>query len=265
MNETQKCPSRYQLERYFYEKVTPTPFDSHHKACVACQAQWSQMTQQHESFLKDRPFDFFMQQLQIRQNSQKTSLAGILSWVREHMRPLQVGVVMAGFGALMVTALWQSPSHDSYVGLKGKSPIVFYVKDQNEAVLGKNEQKLLVDTPIEFSLKGAGPYAMLVGVESSGNVTYYFPVGPVDGNTESPALNSLSQNSIAIAWHPASSSQYERFFLISSKTPFHQNDVRYGVEQTRLNVGADPKKWDEIQKLPADSSQKTLILYRSKG
>ncbi len=274
-----RCLSQLTIERYLHEE-----FDAEKKLaidralaeCAQCREK-VEHTRADERAFGLRPVPDGIRRL--------WSLPTPATW----WRPVAIGVPVAAAAALALMVILPStdtppgqyiPAFDPEarstqtremgIDREGHPPpetaielqLGFYVWQDGKEIKGKAGQKLRAGDRIQFWYDApADGHAVIVGIDGKGQVTRYFPAGPVSGGTVSRGYGHVVGSSVILD----ETAGIEKFYLCydeSAPDPQTVEQMAQRVERAARRIAQVPAPIGESPRLPLDCTQATIWIEK---
>ncbi len=240
------CPSDYELDAFWLEeKPKDHPVQSHLDACERCRERLVEWEQADEKF-RTEVFPATEEKVVERLSGRRT---GILKFFTYPRLAAASAVVLALVLAVALSHPREEDRESTYIGIKGTLGLEVYCQRAGQVFRVHTGDRLLPEDRIRFavSTSGAG-HLMIVSVDQRGEVSLFYPLGPVvGGRAELEGSTILDE-----------SKGPERIFVVFSEEVFDFGAVQAAVEQGLKEAGGVEK----LERLPLELAQNSLLLHK---
>lgn len=240
------CPSDYELDAFWLEgKPGDHPVQSHLDACERCRERLVEWTEADEKF-RTEVFPATEEQVVERLSGRRTGLWAFFTY------PRLAAISAVVLAVVLAVSLWHPGEREStYLGIKGNVGLEVYCHRAGQVFRVHAGDRLLPEDRIRFAVStpGAG-YLMIVSVDQRGEVSLFYPLGPVPaGRAELEGSTILDESQGA-----------ERLYVVFSEQTFDFDTVQSAVARGLK----DPGGVEKLKKLPLELAQNSLLIHKGK-
>lgn len=238
------CPSDYQMDEYWLAgKPENHPVHGHLEGCESCRKRLVEWEQADEKFSKE-VFPATEEKVVERLSKSRSGFFGFFTYPR---LAAAAAVVLA---VVLAVALWHPGEREAtYIGIKGVLGLEVYCQRADQVFRVNPGDRLLAEDRIRFAVSTPGPgQVMIVSVDKQGDVSLFYPPGPVGGGrTELEGSTILDE-----------SSGPERIFVVFSEEALNFGAVQSAVERGLKDSGGI----ENLKKLPLELAQNSLLIHK---
>lgn len=238
------CPSDYQLDDYWLAgRPEDHPVHGHLEGCENCQKRLVEWEQAGQRFSKE-VFPATEEKVVERLVKSRPGFLGFFTYPR-----------LAAASAVVLTVvlsvvLWRPSEREAtYIGIKGTLGLEVYCQRAGQVFRVNPGDRLLPEDRIRFAVSTPGPgRVMIVSVDRQGEVSLFYPPGPVEGGrTELEGSTILDE-----------SRGPERIFAVFSEGALDFGAVEAAVARGLEETGDVVK----LEKLPLELVQNSLLIHK---
>jgi hypothetical protein len=238
------CPSDYELDAFWLEgKPEDHPVHAHLEGCESCRKRLVEWEQADDKFDRE-VFPATEEKVVERLSKPSSGFSGFFTYPR---LAAAAAVVLA---VVLTVALWHPEEREAtYIGIKGTLGLEVYCQRADSVFRVNPGDRLLSEDRIRFAVStpGAGQ-VMVVSVDRQGEVSLFYPPGPVSGGrTELEGSTILDE-----------SQGPERIFVVFSEGILDFTVVESAVERGLKDSGGV----ENLKKLPLDLAQNSLLIHK---
>ena len=238
------CPSDYQLDEYWLAgRPEDHPVHGHLEGCENCQKRLVEWKQADEKFQKE-VFPATEEKVVERLSKSRPGFVAFFTYPRI---AAAAAVVLA---VVLAVALWRPAEREAtYIGIKGTLGLEVYCQRSDRVFRVNPGDRLLPEDRIRFAVSSPGPgQVMIVSVDQKGDVSLFYPAGPVEGGrTELEGSTILDD-----------SKGPERIFAVYSEEEIGFGKIKAAVERGLKDSGGVEK----MAKLPLELAQNSLLIHK---
>ena len=171
------CPSDYELDAFWLEgRPGDHPVRSHLDACERCRERLVEWEQADEKF-RTEVFPATEEKVVERLTRSRTGFWGFFTY------PRLAAASAAVLAVVLAVVLWHPGEREStYIGIKGTLGLEVYCQRADRVFRVQPGDRLLPEDRIRFAVSTPGPgQLMIVSVDQRGEVSLFYPLGPVEG------------------------------------------------------------------------------------
>jgi hypothetical protein len=235
------CPSDYQLDAYWLAgRPEDHPVHGHLEGCEKCRKRLMEWEQAEDKFQKE-VFPATEEKVVERLSG---SRSGFFTYPR---LAAAAAVVLA---VVLAVALWRPADREAtYIGIKGTLGLEVYCQRADQVFRVNPGERLLAEDRIRFAVSTPGPgQVMIVSVDQQGEVSLFYPAGPVEGGRVELEGSTILDESKGP----------ERIFAV-----FSGGDLDFGAVESAVARGLE-ETGDvvKLQRLPLELVQNSLLIQK---
>jgi len=238
------CPSDYELDAYWLAgRPEDHPVHGHLEGCESCRKRLEEWEQADEKF-RNEVFPATEEEVVERLSKSRSGFFGFFTYPR---LAAAAAVVLA---VVLAVALWRPADREAtYIGVKGTLGLEVYCQRAEKVFRVNPGERLLAEDRVRFAVSAPGPgQVMIVSVDQRGEVSLFYPPGPVEGGRTELEGSTILDDSRGP----------ERIFGVFSEGPLDFNVIRSAVERGLKDSGGV----ENLKKLPLELAQNSLLIHK---